>query len=133
MMFLRLVRISESGEGTFGALKLNERPFCVTLEPPDRLNEVQVSQIPAGQYICKRVKSPKFGDTWEVTNVPHRSNVLIHAGNVVEHTAGCIIVGSSYGKLKGDWAVLNSGNTFKDFMTETAGADELHLTIVEEL
>ena len=132
-MYLRLTRISESNQGTFGVLKINERPFCCTLEPPDKLNAQNVSQIPPGQYICKRVKSPRFGDTWEITEVHNRTNVLFHAGNVVGHTQGCIVLGSSFGKLKGNWAVLNSGGAFGGFMAETAGASELHLTITEHL
>jgi len=133
MDFLRLIRISESIEGTFGVLKLNEIPFCVTLEPPDRQNERSISQIPPSQYYVERHNSPKYGKTWRIVEIHRRSGVLFHAGNVVDHTRGCILTAQYFGKLHGDRAVLNSGNTFREFMRLTESSQRLHLTIVEHL
>ena len=41
----------------------------------------------------------------------------------MEHTEGCVCVASSYGKLKGDRAILNSGKTFDEFMDRMKGID----------
>ena len=130
-MVVELIRLEESLEGTLGILKLNKELFCFTLEPPDHENERNKSSIPTGQYVCKRWDSTKYGSTWKVDGVYRRSGILIHPGNFVGHTSGCILVGSSIGKLKGDRAVLNSGATFKDLMERTAGPEELHLTVSE--
>lgn len=132
MKIVELIRLEENHDhGTFGVLKINKEVFCCTLEPPDILNAQNVSSIPAQQYICERYNSPNFGNTFKVINVPGRSSVLIHAGNIVQHTKGCIILGQFFGKLIGDRAVLNSGKTFKSFMSIMNGVDEFHLTIRE--
>ena len=129
---IELIRLEENDVyGTFGVLRIQKRVFCVTLEPADRLNAPNISSIPAQQYLCNRVSSPKFGETFEVMDVPERTSVLFHAGNAVKDTLGCIILAQHYGKLKGDRAVLNSGATFKEFMHIVAGHTQLHLTIKE--
>ena len=129
---VELDRLEEhSSFGTFGVWRLNKSIFCVTLEPPDRLNAPFQSSIPAQQYICHKVTSPKFGETYQVMHVPGRDNVLLHSGNRVEDTEGCIILAEHFGKLKGQRAVLNSGDTFKRFMIVMKGIKFFHLTIHE--
>lgn len=129
---LELVRLEEDSRyGTFGVLKVDKVVFCVTLELADRLNTQNTSSIPAQQYRCRRHASPRFGETFKVLDVPERSNVLVHSGNRVGDTRGCILLAQYFGKLRGDRAVLNSGNTFKAFMARMGGYDEAHLTITE--
>jgi len=129
---IELIRLEESAPGTFGALRINKRLTCWTLEPDDRLNEQGRSSIPAQQYICRRYSSAKYPATFQVMDVPGRDKVLFHAGNKIGDTAGCILLGETLGKLAGDRALLNSGATFKAFMDELQGVDEFHLTIREE-
>jgi hypothetical protein len=131
-MVLELIRLEENHDyGTFGILKISKMVACVTLEPSDQLNAPFISSIPAQQYMCKRVNSPKYGQTWEVENVPNRLSILFHAGNVSEDTEGCIILAQHFGKLRGDRAVLNSGVTFNNFMHITKDRVKLSLTIRE--
>ena len=130
---VEIIRLEEDFlHGTFGVLKIDKAVFCVTLEPPDRLNKQNVSSIPAQQYECYHIVSPKYGETFKVMNVPHRADILFHAGNIAVDTGGCILLGQYFGKLKGDRAVLNSGATFKNFMRVMQGEDYFHLTIKEE-
>ena len=129
---IELIRLEEDdAHGTFGVLKINKSVFCVTLEPQDKLNLADRSSIPAQQYICSKVKSKTFGQTYEVKHVPGRSHILFHAGNVVNHTHGCIILGQYFGKLKGRKAVLNSGKTFETFIRALDGIHFFNLTIKE--
>jgi len=95
-MIAEIVRMEQSEEGTYGVLKINGRVICLTLERPWENNKPNVSCIPEGIYLCKRVKSPKFGDTFEVTDVPGRTHILFHKGNKVQESLGCVILGSSY-------------------------------------
>lgn len=95
-MLLELKRIASRPDGTFGVLLAEGRPFALTLERPWRDNRRGESCIPTGQYLCTRVRSPKFGPTWEVRNVPERSHILFHAGNIFEDSHGCILVGEQF-------------------------------------
>ncbi len=121
--------------GTFGLWVINKEIFSVTLEPPDIENASNISSIPAQQYMCERVVSPKYGNVFEVKNVPFRTHVLIHKGNVVDNTLGCILLASHFGKLKADnqekRAILNSGNTFNKFMELMSPYNNFHLTVKE--
>lgn len=132
MKIVELIRLEgDFRSGTFGVLKIDKAVFCVTLEPPDRENASNISSIPAQQYICKRICSPKYKNTFEINNVPGRSHILFHAGNIITHTQGCIVLAQHFGKLDGHRAVLNSGNTFKKFMEIMENEKMFHLTISE--
>lgn len=77
---LILSRYKTSTQGTFGRIKLEDFLYK-TLELPWLDNKRQVSCIPAGQYECKIVQSPRFGRVYQVAKVPGRSQILIHWGN----------------------------------------------------
>ena len=128
---VRLIRLEESSQGTFGGLLICSQVFCVTLEPSDRLNERNISSIPAQQYQCMKIRSPQFGETFEIVDVPGRSHALFHAGNLSRHTQGCVILAQYFGKLQGDRAVLNSGKTFRKFMEIMKDVNKFLLTIIE--
>jgi len=129
---LRLPRIAaHPSHGTFGSFVIHGKPICNTLEPYHRDNSTGISCIPTGQYRCARHVSPKYGNVWMVTQVEHRSYILIHWGNVDDNTAGCIITGEQFGMLGDRWAVLQSKKAYKEFMKETEEYDELLLTITE--
>ena len=116
---VELIRLEESEHGTFGVLRICKQIFCYTLEPMDKENKRYVSSIPAQQYVCKRTSSVRFGNTFEVANVPGRDSILFHPGNRQTDTNGCILLGQYIDKLYMDpiaRAVMNSGNTFKKFM-----------------
>ena len=132
MKIVELIRLEESEQGTIGILKIDKEVFCYTLEPADLLNKANVSCIPAQQYICQRVQSPKFGETFEITNVPGRSHILFHSGNNVTDTFGCILLGLTVGRLKGRRSILNSGKTFSTFMLTMLNESKFHLTIKTE-
>lgn len=131
-----LIRVSYTKYGTFGVLLEEDIPFAVTLERPWEDNRRNVSCIPLGVYTCKRIISPKFGDTFEVLNVPGRSHILFHKGNLNEDTHGCILVGEYFDPLYGKPAILASGKAFWEFMERTTKskddlAIEFRLTIRE--
>ena len=95
-MILNLKRIASRDDGTFGVLLADGAPFAVTLERPWRDNRKGESCIPPGNYTCVRVKSPKFGPTWMVRDVPGRSEILFHAGNTFADSHGCILVAEKF-------------------------------------
>jgi len=79
--------------GTYGTFVLNNRPICHSLELPWRSNDVSVSCIPVGDYEVIKAHSPRFGDTFYFKNVPGRTGILIHPGNSLIDTRGCILPG----------------------------------------
>jgi hypothetical protein len=128
---MHLIRLEKGDHGTFGVLRSGGDVFCLTLEPPDRENIPQISCIPSGRYVCRRVASPRFGLTFEITDVPGRSHILFHRGNVAADTSGCVLLGSRFGVLGRARGVLDSGTAFAAFMERCAGRDEFILVIDE--
>ena len=122
-----LLRIADIEQGIFGVLKDGEVPFCVTVE-----NNKFV--FPDGDYICERIDSPKYGDTFEITNVKNRTNMLIHWGNWEDDSLGCVILGERYdpiftrnGKFKD--GVGDSKKAFNEFIRRTHSIDEFTLKV----
>ena len=129
MRELTLLRVGSSHYGTFGVLRDGHVPFALTLEQPWRDNRPNESCIPAGSYVCRRVQSPKFGNTFEVTNVPGRSHILFHRGNFIEDTYGCILVGESFTYLNHLPGIGQSTQGFAEFLSLLDSLDSfaLHL------
>lgn len=122
-MKVDLIRLEDTRSGTAGILRINGEIFCVTLEPPYLDNQKNISCIPEGIYLCERVSSMRYGDTFEVKDVSGRTNILFHAGNIFSHTGGCILLGQFFDKLAMDRAIMNSGETFRKFRAVMADQD----------
>ncbi|GAG09917.1 unnamed protein product, partial [marine sediment metagenome] len=125
----KLIRISHTTNATFGVLLEEDIPFCVTLERPWLGNIKSISCIPEGFYTFIRIESPKFGDTFKAENVPNRSHILFHKGNLSDDTHGCILVGEQFEPLKGENAVLASGKAFAEFKERTRENNTILLQI----
>ncbi len=132
--FLDRTKFTETG--TFGVITCEDDPFinglngiCYTLELPWLDNHPQTSCIPKGVYKCVKHDSPAHPNTWEVTGVPDRSAILIHTGNTMDDSKGCILVGDSKGKIQNLSAVFNSKKTMEKLRGILPG--EFTLTIEE--
>ena len=130
---MKLVRVSANSEATYGVLIQGSVPFAVTLERPWRDNRKGESCIPPGHYQCVRVQSPRFGDTFEVKNVPGRSSILFHKGNISDDTHGCILVGEQFNKVVSRPGITASKEGFTEFLAITSMTLEFPLEIVEVL
>lgn len=103
-----------------GTMSTGENTFHI-LERPWLNNQRNISCIPAGEYIATfmpRSASGKYKRVFHVQAVSGRSGILIHNGNVVSHTRGCLIIGSRRGTLAGKPAVLNSRTALSDLVDE---------------
>lgn len=103
-----LYRIAQS-DATYGVLVKDGKPLCVTLEDPWNDNQRRISCIPEGEYDCIPHSTNKYPKVWEVTKVPNRTAILIHAGNTTDDTEGCILVGKQFGQVNGKYGIINSG------------------------
>jgi hypothetical protein len=97
-----LKRIDCDEAGIFGLLIHKKKIVCVTLELPWKNNEKNISCIPSGIYLFEPIKSPQFGNVYEILEVPNRSHILFHAGNTIKNTKGCVLTGSSM-MLRAHW------------------------------
>lgn len=129
-MRAKIIRLDKSEEGVFGVLTLNGQPECVTLERPWKDNQPNISCIPPEIYVCRSIDSPKFGQTFEVMNVPGRTHILFHKGNLPSDSLGCILLASKYGELEGKRAILASGKAFNRFMEKLKEVDFFSLQII---
>ena len=130
-LIIRRVATNEN-KGTFGVLVFENIPFALSLERQWLDNKKNVSCIPAGEYICKRVDSPRFGNTFEVTDVENRSHILFHKGNLYDDSHGCILVGEEFGQLGSDSGILSSKAGYNEFMSIMSDVDEFRVVIVDD-
>lgn len=131
MIALELLRVGQSSRGTFGVLRHGDVPFALTLEPPWKNNAPGESCIPAGRYECVRVRSPKFGNTFEVTDVPGRTHVLFHKGNTIEDTEGCILVGEEFSGTFDHPRIASSERGFLELLSLLDGDSIFELQITD--
>ena len=120
-MKLEIRRLYKKKDYTIGKLYIDGVYFCDTLE--DAVRDEKISNqtaIPEGTYrVVLHYKSPKYskkkaydwcgGRLPRLLNVPNYDGILIHAGNTIKDTSGCILVGEN----KEVGMVLNSMSTLK--------------------
>jgi hypothetical protein len=96
-------------EYTTGVLTIEGRKEkLMTLELPFKSNQNDISCIPNGKYLFKRYTSTKFPNTFKLYSLGEseilkhpdyhyeRTDILIHKGNYLSNTHGCILVGMEY-------------------------------------
>ena len=107
-MTIRLQRLQSYDDYTIGALFINGKLYCFTLE--DEKRNVKVwgeTRIPAGVYKLRLQTagkmSPRYASKFpfhkgmlHLLNVPNFEGVFIHIGNTDDDTAGCILLGLSH-------------------------------------
>lgn len=121
-------RIAKKEHYTIGRLYVNGEYVCDTLE--DAVRDVKIKHktaIPAGRYkVAMTIVSPKYNNPkykWamryggklpRLLDVPNYEGILIHVGNTVNDTSGCLLVGEN--KIVGQ--LVNSTKTFYRLMDE---------------
>lgn len=105
--------------------------ILAVLERPWLDNARNRSCIPAGEYkgrFLPRSGSGKYKNVFHLQAVPRRSGILMHNGNVVAHSKGCLIVGLRVGWLASQPAVLNSRSGMQ-VARDYLGAGPFRITI----
>lgn len=129
----------------FGFLQIDDEIVMhfFTLELAWRENKRKVSCIPPRAYVCKRHRSPRFGDCWKVFEshggeVSGRSEILIHPANYASSDPnyksdlqGCIAFGSAFADLNNDGVleIVNSRETHRRFDLNLTDFQTFNLTI----
>lgn len=130
---LRYVRPDQDDMGsdiypTLGVLYIDNKFFCYTLEPSWKNNKLN-SCIPDGTYKLVHYRSNKFGKCLIVNGVKNRDAILIHKGNTVRDTTGCILVGGYIGFISGICAVMTSAVVFMSLMSRLKSFNSVKLKI----
>jgi hypothetical protein len=112
---------------TRGLLMDGRRPLCHTLELAWRNNEVSLSCIPEGIYDVCKSNSTHHGQCFRFGSVRGRSGILIHSGNSIRDTRGCILVGLD----ANDTNVLHSKPAMKRLYDALPDNFELNVRNVE--
>lgn len=122
-MKLLLQRYSFEKKQTIGKLfLLNKNGGIIkewdSLELPWLNNQRRISCIPEGEYIAIKHKSPKFGQSLWLQNVPNRSEILIHRGNFYRDILGCILIGTNLSDIDkdGNIDVINSVKAINELL-----------------
>jgi hypothetical protein len=128
MKKVRLTRVELTDEGAFGVLTFGAHSIR-SIELPWRDNRVRRSCIPAGEYRCALVNSPRFGRVYGVANVPGRTHVLIHAANLAgdvdmgwkTQLHGCIAPVQYFGRIKAGDRMQRAGLVSRPALRELMG------------
>jgi hypothetical protein len=126
-MEINLLRYSSQSKTTLGALLIDNKFECYTLEDTFRqvkiVNETRVS---AGRY---EIKLREFGGHYEryvkkydghkgmlwLQDVPNFTDILIHIGNESNDTSGCVLLGSTANNNKtSKGEITNSTDAYLD-------------------
>lgn len=143
MTTLTLQRLEQTDLATFGHIvDAEHQQWCVTLELPwvdandDGLSDRNVSCVPAGTYAAHRRLSHLHGgtgrhnyDVFELADVPGRSAIELHVGNLPHDSRGCILLGSQFGLVNGQHGITGSAAAFGRFMDRLKGIDTFTLVI----
>lgn len=127
-------------KGTHGVLTFPDGTKLFTLERPWLNNERRISCIPEGVYKLSLHQSPLVtrltgGDytwAWELQNVKDRSYILVHQGNYVRNSAGCILVGMSQSFQGQEPVVWESRKAFDLFMNKMKKRTDWQMRLKEK-
>lgn len=132
---LTVLRQEFPSGATFGTLLLRKQIFCFSLELEWHENIAFHSCVPCGIYPLVRRDSwygrKTYGYTYEIRDVPERSDILIHPANWPHELSGCVATGETIAKLRGERALLNSGGTFRALKKAMGDINETTIQIME--
>lgn len=125
-------------DGVKGRLVFPSGYEIMTLERPWVDNKPEISCIPADMYevkyrdsdLTKRLTSGKHTKTFQIVDVEGRTNIMIHIGNFIKNSLGCVLVGMSHGRASGEDTVWSSAKAFEIFI-EKMLTEEIELIIIE--
>lgn len=91
-MHIKVKRTYPHPKYIIGDVYVNEKWLCNSLEPSSW--RFPYPCAPSGTYEVKMLWSQKFyGDRPFLLAVPKRSGIMIHEGNSLDDTRGCILLG----------------------------------------
>lgn len=139
-----LNRTWQKKDYTIGQFTLNGVFLCHILELPVNGTHHGKTAIPAGRYeIDMSIVSPKYKDRlWAerydgivptLVGVPGRSRILMHPGNSVDDTDGCLLPGINKVKGRVVESLLNYYDLMDSYLMKAkARGQKCYITIVDK-
>ena len=131
------------GESTLSDLYVDGRWSAFVLE--DRIRDRKIKHrtaIPAGRYRIVRRYVGRFATNYkrrwrhksalELLDVPNFKYILIHVGNTIAETSGCLLVGTSRFERDGNYGVGGSVTAYRRLysaITAVIDSEEVWVTI----
>lgn len=127
MALITVKRFIHHPDCEIGRVYINDELFCFSIEDAFRTTKIPGETcIPYGNYPLGTRWSPHFSKSYNhemiwVKNVPGFEYILIHWGNTISDTEGCLIIGDKIGIINQKDAVLNSRATYLKFYNKVIG------------
>lgn len=128
-MTIRVELHKETRHSTLSKLYVNNKFECYILE--DGFNEPKIwgeTRIPSGRYEIIRRYEGKFAELYRkkfnhvsalwLQDVPNFTFILIHIGNTVLDTHGCLLTGTRYTKKHDEYTVQESTRAYRKLYTK---------------
>ncbi len=123
MALIKVERFLHHPDCEISRVYVRDTYFYFAIEDAQRTTKIKGETcIPLGTYNLSTRFSPKFSPRlnqqmiW-VQDVPGFQFIVIHTGNTISDTEGCLILGERIGILNNKDAVLNSKPTYNRFYT----------------
>lgn len=146
-MLIRLQRLEHYEDYTIGAMYIDGKMICFTLEDEKRTVKVYgESRIPSGLYNIRLQTagrmSPRYAKKFpfhrgmlHIQDVKGFEGIFIHVGNTDEDTHGCILLGTSHNV--GNNFIGGSVNAYSTFYpivaNEISKGQKVQIQVVDEL
>jgi hypothetical protein len=133
MIEFKLNRFKIDLRGVLGEITCGTEHVCWTLERPWEMNRKYVSCIPCGKYETEKWwDSRRDSYVFWLKNVPARSEILIHPGNKIADSKGCIIPGLEYDIYTDYFIVENSRDSIDALNICLGNFNKCLLNIIDE-
>lgn len=139
---IKLLRIAEGLNTTLGQLYINGLFACYILEDKIRDEKIPgITAIPEGEYPLGLNGTAGMNAAYhnryshmhrgmvELRAIPNFSLIFFHIGNYHTDTSGCLLTGSYYQLIDGDYRVLHSAAAYKRVYPLLAKAAEEHCVL----
>jgi hypothetical protein len=134
MALIKVERFIHHADCEISRVYIRDKFFCFAIEDAARTTKIKGETcIPLGTYDLGVRHSPSFSprlghDMIWVRNVPGFEYILIHTGNTISDTDGCLIVGKSIGTLKGKDGVVRDA-----VLTSKPVYFELYASVIDDI
>jgi hypothetical protein len=123
---IKIIRVARGKHSTLGHLYISGLFCCYILEDTVRDRKIPgQTAVPAGEYTLGLNTTAGMNRSYssryvamhrgmvEVRGIPNFSLVFFHVGNYHTDTAGCLLTGSYWQLIDGDYRVLHSAAAYK--------------------